>query len=121
MTFPYKRVVVTGGSGFLGRWIVAMLKTRASEVFAPRSRDYNLVQMADVKRLFEDARPDLVIHLAAVVGGIGANQKSPGRFFYDNLMMGAQMMEQARLNDVTKFVAVGTVCAYPKFTPTPFH
>jgi GDP-L-fucose synthase len=120
-SFPYSKVVVTGGAGFLGRPLVAKLKTlSAVEVFVPRSVDYNLVEMADVKRLFADAQPDLVIHLAAVVGGIGANQKNPGKFFYDNLMMGAQMMEQANQHDVSKFVAVGTVCAYPKFTPVPF-
>jgi len=121
-SFPYRRIVVTGGAGFLGRQVVAKLKERAqAEVFVPRRSDYNLVEMADVKRLFADTRPDLVIHLAAVVGGIGANQKNPGRFFYDNLMMGAQLIEQARLHGVSKFVAVGTVCAYPKFTPVPFR
>lgn len=105
----------------MGRHIVARLKERAEvEVFVPRSSDYNLVEMADVKRLFADTRPELVIHLAAVVGGIGANQKNPGRFFYDNLMMGVQLIEQARLHGVSKFVAVGTVCAYPKFTSVPF-
>jgi GDP-L-fucose synthase len=122
MTFPYVRILVTGGSGFLGRQVVKKLQSHEGlEVFVPRRRDYNLVEMADVKRLFADARPNLVIHLAAVVGGIGANQKNPGRFFYDNLMMGAQLIEQARVNEVAKFVAVGTVCAYPKVTPTPFR
>lgn len=119
--FPFRRVVVTGGAGFLGRPIVAKLRRLSNvDVFVPRSIDYDLVEMSDVKRLFADTQPDLVIHLAAVVGGIGANQKNPGRFFYDNLMMGAQLMDQARLNNVDKFVAVGTVCAYPKFTPVPF-
>ena len=90
------------------------------EVVVPRSGDYDLVHEANVKRLLTDVNPDLVIHLAAVVGGIGHNQKNPGRFFYDNLMMGTQLIEQARLHGVKKFVAIGTVCAYPKFTPTPF-
>lgn len=114
-------MAVTGGAGFLGRFIVERLRTQPQlEVFAPRSADYNLVEAADIKRLYADTRPDLVIHLAAVVGGIGANQKSPGRFFYENLMMGVQLIEQARRSKVKKFVALGTVCAYPKFTPTPF-
>jgi len=121
LPFPHRKIVVTGGSGFLGSHLVGKLKEYSDvEVFVPRKSDYNLVQMDAVKRLFADTRPDLVIHLAAVVGGIGANQKNPGRFFYDNLMMGAQMIEQAYLNDVSKFVAIGTVCAYPKFTPVPF-
>jgi GDP-L-fucose synthase len=119
--FPYKRIVVTGGSGFLGRHVVDRLKRYDNlDVFVPRSKDYNLVNSADIDALLSEAKPDLVIHLAAVVGGIGANQKSPGRFFYDNLMMGVQLIEQARLHGVKKFVAVGTVCAYPKFTPVPF-
>jgi GDP-L-fucose synthase len=121
-SFPYKRVVVTGGAGFLGRFIVKRLQAYDDvEVFVPRSADYNLVEAADIKRLFAEKHPDLVIHLAAVVGGIGANQKNPGKFFYENLMMGTQLIEQARLHDVQKFVATGTVCAYPKFTPTPFR
>ena len=120
-SFPYKRVVVTGGAGFLGRFIVQRLRAQPGlEIFAPRSADYNLVEAADIKRLYADTRPDMVIHLAAVVGGIGANQKNPGKFFYENLMMGVQLIEQARLTEVKKFVALGTVCAYPKFTPTPF-
>ena len=120
-SFPYERIVVTGGAGFLGRFIVDRLRAQSGiEVFAPRSADYNLVAATDIKRLYADTRPDLVIHLAAVVGGIGANQKNPGRFFYENLMMGVQLIEQARLANVQKFVALGTVCAYPKFTPTPF-
>jgi len=119
--FPYERVIVTGGAGFLGRFIVDRLRAlQGVEVFAPRSAEYNLVAAADIKRLYADTRPDLVIHLAAVVGGIGANQKNPGKFFYENLMMGVQLIEEARHHNVNKFVALGTVCAYPKFTPTPF-
>jgi GDP-L-fucose synthase len=119
---PYKRVVVTGGSGFLGQHLVEQLKGLGEvEIYVPRSHSYNLVEMADVRRLLKDTKPDVIIHLAAVVGGIGANQKNPGRFFYDNLMMGAQLMEEARVHNVSKFVAVGTVCAYPKFTPVPFR
>ena len=119
--FPYQRVVVTGGAGFLGRFIVDRLHANKDvAVFVPRRADYNLVEAADIKRLLDETHPDLVIHLAAVVGGIGANQKNPGKFFYENLMMGVQLIEQARLHGVKKFVALGTVCAYPKFTPTPF-
>jgi GDP-L-fucose synthase len=118
--FPYKKVTVTGGAGFLGRHLVQRLKDRGADVFVPRSREYNLVREADVGRLLDDARPEMVIHLAAVVGGIGHNQKNPGRFFYENLMMGTQLIEQARLRGIEKFVALGTVCAYPKFTPVPF-
>ena len=113
--------MVTGGAGFLGRFIVDHLRAFNIEVFVPRSLDYNLVQTEDVKRLYADTSPDLVIHLAAVVGGIGANEKNPGKFFYENLMMGVQLIEQARLHEIKKFVALGTVCAYPKFTPTPFR
>ncbi|HEY5839133.1 MAG TPA: GDP-L-fucose synthase [Pyrinomonadaceae bacterium] len=122
MTFPYRRVVVTGGAGFLGRVIVSRLRDYADvEVTVPRSSEYNLIEAADVTRLLSQTQPDLVIHLAAVVGGIGANQKNPGKFFYENLMMGTQLIEQSRLHGVKKFVALGTVCAYPKFTPTPFR
>ena len=119
--FPYKKVVVTGGAGFLGRFVVEGLKQYPGvQVTVPRRREYDLIKEENVKRLLADADPDLVIHLAAVVGGIGHNQKNPGRFFYDNLMMGVQLIEQSRLHGVKKFVAIGTVCAYPKFTPTPF-
>jgi len=121
-TFPYQRVMVTGGAGFLGTYIVNRLRQfRGLEVLVPARREYNLVEGADVERLLSVTHPDLVIHLAAVVGGIGANQKNPGKFFYENLMMGAQLIEQARKHEVQKFVALGTVCAYPKFTPTPFR
>ena len=119
--FPYRKIVVTGGAGFLGRFVIEKLKAYPQvEVFVPRSREYNLIEGADVKRLLSDAKPDMVIHLAAVVGGIGHNQQNPGRFFYDNLMMGAQLIEQSRLHGVRKFVASGTVCSYPRFTPVPF-
>src|SRR6266404_2424322 len=121
-TFPYKRVLVTGGKGFLGRYIVDRLrKYPGIDIFIPTRSQYDLVEPADVKRLLSDTRPELLIHLAAVVGGIGANQENPGKFFYENLMMGTQLIEQARKHDVQKFVALGTVCAYPKFTPTPFR
>ena len=116
------RVTVTGGSGFLGTHVVDCLHVRGcTDVFVPRSREYDLVRADAVKRLFQDARPDIVIHLAARVGGIDANRRNPGRFFYDNLMMGVQLMEEARLRGVRKFVAIGTICAYPKFAPVPFR
>jgi GDP-L-fucose synthase len=113
-------VVVTGGAGFLGRFVTEKLRACGVEVFVPRSRDYNLIQEGGIIRMLDTAQPDLVIHLAGVVGGIGHNQKNPGKFFYDNLMMGVQLIEQSRLHGVKKFVATGTVCAYPKFAPVPF-
>jgi len=116
-----KRVTVTGGGGFLGSFVVEKLRERGCrEVVVPRSRDYNLVDIESVRRLYRDARPDLIIHLAARVGGIGANMKNPGSFFYDNLMMGVQLMEVGRQVGVEKLAAVATICAYPKFTPLPF-
>jgi len=104
----------------MGSRVVERLRAAGADVFVPRSREYNLVDGGAVKRLFQDARPEIVIHAAAVVGGIGANRANPGRFFYENLMMGAQTLEEARLGGVKKFVAIGTICAYPKFTPVPF-
>lgn len=120
-TWESHSVVVTGGNGFLGRAVVARLQAKGYEnIFVPRSREYDLRHESDIRRLYESARPTLVIHLAAVVGGIGANRENPGKFFYDNAIMGIQMMEFARQFGVKKFVAVGTICAYPKFTPAPF-
>src|SRR5262249_169455 len=107
---------------FLGKRVVQRLKkSGATDIFAPRSRDYDLVKYEDVVRVHDDFKPDLVIHLAARVGGIGANRQNPGKFFYDNLMMGVQLMDVSRLKEVSKFVATGTICAYPKFTPIPFR
>jgi len=116
-----KRVLVTDGAGFLGSFVVEKLRERGcKDIFVPRSKDYNLVEMEAVRRLYNDANPDIVIHLAAKVGGIGANRENPGKFFYDNLMMGVQMMEIGRQVCLEKFVAAGAICAYPKFTPVPF-
>ncbi len=116
-----RRVCVTGGAGFLGSFIIDKLNQRGvQEIFIPKIQDYDLVQHEAILRLLEDARPDIIIHLAAHVGGIGANREHPAEFFYDNLMMGVQLMHEAWKQGVSKFVAIGTVCAYPKFTPVPF-
>lgn len=121
MNWIEQRVVVTGGAGFLGSFVVEKLRARGCRaIVVPRSREYDLRDRDAIVRLFRDSHPTLVIHLAAVVGGIGANRENPGRFFHDNAIMGIQLIEQARQHGVKKFVAIGTICAYPKFTPVPF-
>ncbi|MCK5379930.1 MAG: GDP-L-fucose synthase [Candidatus Latescibacteria bacterium] len=116
-----KRVTLTGGAGFLGTYVVQKLKERGcKEIFIPEIEAYDLRDRDAIIRMYEDARPDIVIHLAAVVGGIGANRENPGQFFYDNAIMGIQLIEYARRFGVKKFVCIGTICAYPKFTPVPF-
>jgi len=117
-----RRVMVTGGGGFLGQPVVRRLEAGgATGIFVPRSSDYDLRTRDGIARALADGRPDLIIHLAAVVGGIGANRDNPGRFFYENAIMGIELMEQSRTAGVDKFVQIGTVCSYPKFTPVPFH
>ena len=117
-----KRIVVTGGSGFLGQALCAALRQRGCEHLAvPTHQDYDLLDSHAVERLFHDFRPEVIFHLAAQVGGIGANQREPGRFFYENLQMGLNLIEGSRRHGIQKFVQVGTVCAYPKFTPVPFR
>ena len=115
------RVLVTGGGGFLGSHLVERLEARGDDVFVARKRDYDLTRSDDAERLFADARPELVFHLAAEVGGIGANQANPGRYWYANLMMGAHVLELTRIAGVRKLVTLGTICEYPKLTPVPFR
>jgi len=116
-----RRVCVTGGAGFLGSFVVEKLRQHgAQQIFVPLIEDYDLVQLADIRRMLSDARPDVILHLAALVGGIGANRERPAEFFYSNLMMGVQLIHEAWKQGVEKFVAVGTICAYPKYTPIPF-
>ena len=116
-----KRVLVTGGAGFLGSYIVSNLKSKGCEnIFIPKIEDYDLTETDDIRRVYYDSKPDMVIHLAAKVGGIGANKSKPGEFFYDNLIMGVQLIEEARIRNIEKFISLGTICCYPKFTPVPF-
>ncbi|MEE9405542.1 MAG: GDP-L-fucose synthase [Algisphaera sp.] len=119
-----KNITITGGAGFLGRFVIDSLKKRGvtdGQIFVPRRKDYDLTVEADVVRMYDDAKPDVVIHLAAEVGGIGANQKHPGRFFFANAAMGLHLIEHGRQRGIQKFVQTGTVCAYPKFAPIPFN
>jgi GDP-L-fucose synthase len=116
-----KRILVTGGNGFLGSHVVRKLIERGAKVFSPGSREYDLTRLEAIRGLLEETQPDLIIHLAAKVGGIGANRAHPAEFFYDNLMMGVQLLHESWKHGVDKFVAIGTVCAYPKYTPIPFR
>ncbi len=119
--FGDRRIVVTGGAGFLGSYVLEGLESRGCKtILVPEIDDYDLVRLEDINRMYDDMSPDIVIHLAAVVGGIGANRDHPGEFFYKNLMMGVQLIEAGRLRGIEKFVAIGTVCAYPKFAAVPF-
>ena len=121
MNFTEKRICVTGGLGFLGSHLIDRLKARGCQnVFIADRDKYDLTKEAEIVRMYEEIKPDIVIHLAAVVGGIGANREHPGSFYYLNMVMGAMLIEQARLHNIEKFVALGTICAYPKFTPVPF-
>jgi GDP-L-fucose synthase len=115
-----KRITITGGSGFLGSFVVEKFKATGAEVFVPLIEEYDLTKLEDIHRMYDVARPEIVVHLAAKVGGIGANQENPATFFYDNLMMGVQLLHEGYKRGIEKFVAVGTICAYPKFAPIPF-
>jgi len=116
-----KKIIVTGGAGFLGKFVVNKLNDAGcKKILVPKIEEYDLRNINAIRKMYKDFQADIVIHLAAVVGGIGANRENPGSFFYDNLIMGIQLMEEARLNNIEKFVALGTICAYPKFTPIPF-
>jgi len=116
-----KRVCITGGAGFLGSFVTEKLQERqAKDIFIPHIEDYDLTKLDDIRRMLEDAEPNIIIHLAALAGGIGANRERPAEFFYNNLMMGVPLMHQAYLHGVDKFVAIGTICSYPKFASVPF-
>jgi GDP-L-fucose synthase len=118
---PTDRIVITGGAGFVGTFVVDILKSKGfRNIFIPRRKDFELTHESEVQRLYREQKPDVVLHLAAEVGGIGANRDNPGRFFFANLAMGMHLMEQARINKIKKFVQIGSICAYPKFTPVPF-
>lgn len=121
MAEVFKKIVVTGGAGFLGSRVVSLLQSRGhGEAYALRSKEYNLLEQTEVRALIEDQKPDLVIHSAAAIGGIGANRSEPGKYFYENAIMGVMLQEEARKGGVKKFLSIGTVCSYPKFTPVPF-
>lgn len=118
---PNTKICVTGGNGFLGRHLVRKLQEKGyRNIFVPKIENYDLRKLKDIQRMYEDSQAEVVIHLAAVVGGIGANRENPGKFFYDNAIMGIQLLEEARLRNINKFVILGTICAYPKFTEVPF-